>query len=341
MKNNQINEEIKRIGTLMKINPSLMTEQSSALAKLILKVAPEVEGTINSTIEKMLGKGKNLSSITDQQLNNVLNDVDMVTVTKRLANKIYSEYKNDINTIFSKYNMSNGTEAAKAYNELQKIGIVPSLRGDVALAWKAEKNGASTVAGVTSSGTNPTPPKPSNVTNIGGPVPGQTTATASGIGSVDQKILQTYNTDPAFQTYYHVIDNISKTVGLGGKDTENMLLAFSKYGLMNPAELEQTAKSILKNRQLEKYGWLQKRLSQALSDPSKTIKIFGKTVTSLTIWTVITYSVVTFGATALGWATWLNKKIPTAPDSDTLQQTKPANGQTVYNDQNDPAGLFH
>ena len=170
-------------------------------------------------------------------------------------------------------------------------------------------------------GTTGTIPGPSNNNpHIGG----------DDFGNVEDLFKNTYKTSPAFQVFYHMVDNISSTVKLSSKDREKILLSWKQYGNHTPIQLESEARKLLKTRQLEQYGWLKKLIAKGMEDPSKTIKIGGKTILALSLWVPITYAAAILGLFGVAQATvlknWINKNTNDSDVKELLKSTD--NSQT-------------
>jgi hypothetical protein len=67
--------------------------------------------------------GKKISIATDDEIAVALNSPDMKYVRKKIAKSIYHQKQAMIDSVFSKYDMTQVQEAIKAYIELQEKGI--------------------------------------------------------------------------------------------------------------------------------------------------------------------------------------------------------------------------
>lgn len=67
--------------------------------------------------------GKKISIATDDEIAIALNSPDMKYVREKIAKSIYHQKQAMIDSVFSKYDMTQVQEAIKAYIELQEKGI--------------------------------------------------------------------------------------------------------------------------------------------------------------------------------------------------------------------------
>jgi len=179
-------------------------------------------------------------------------------------------------------------------------------------------SGGRTSTGGSTTGTIPGPSN--NNPHIGG----------DDFGNVEDLFKNTYKTSPAFQVFYHMVDNISSTVKLSSKDREKILLSWKQYGNHTPIQLESEARKLLKTRQLEQYGWVKKLIAKGMEDPSKTIKVGGKTILALSLWVPIAYAAAILGLFGVAQATvlknWINKNTNDSDVKELLKSTD--NSQT-------------
>jgi hypothetical protein len=298
MKKN-LNEEISRIKTLLNIKENNLILEANPILSIIRRLAPSVEARFITGIETRLGK--KIASATDAEVTTALKHTSMASVRMEIAEAIYLVEKNSIDNILSKYNMSVPGEASRAYSELSAKGYNSAILKDIKNVYNAGKTSGG--AGGSSAGGNTTGtiPGPSNNNpHVGG----------DDFGNVDDLFKNTYKTSPAFQVFYHMVDNISQTVKLSKLDREKILLAWKQYGNHTPAQLEVEAKKLVNTRKLEQYGWLKKLIAKGMEDPSKTIKIGGKTILALSLWVPLAYAGIVLGLFGIAKVTifknWIN-----------------------------------
>jgi hypothetical protein len=246
--------------------------------------------------------GKTLANASDTEITTALKSAEMAVIRKEIADAIYIADKNIIDSVLSKYNMTIPGDAAAAYTELSAQGYNRAILKDINKAYKAGRTSSGAGGGSSAGGsTTGTIPGPSNNNpHVGG----------DDFGNVDDLFKNTYKTSPAFQVFYHMVDNISQTVKLSKLDREKILLAWKQYGNHTPAQLEVEAKKLVNTRKLEQYGWLKKLIAKGMEDPSKTIKIGGKTILALSLWVPLAYAGIVLGLFGIAKVTifknWIN-----------------------------------
>lgn len=269
MKQN-LNEEINRIKTLLYINESNVILEANPLLNIISKLTPALEGKLITGLETKLAK--KLANATDAEITTALKSAEMAVIRKEVAEAIYLAEKGTIDSILSKYNMSVAGEAAAAYTELSAKGYNRAILKDINKAYKAGKTSGGAGAGGANAGsgsnplTQPAPgPRPSGNLNLN---PDATIRQA-----MDASIAETAKRDPKALAYYGTIE----TFGLSENVERAMKYQYSTIGSMTPSELLLEANKLSRQLDQKKYGWLIRLGGKVAEDPTKTVKVAGKT----------------------------------------------------------------
>ena len=301
---NEILEEINR----MKVLGGILNEATgptSIIASLIAKITrTSLDDSILKAFEVLEQRGvisidkaaKTLTKIdwqrlTDDELKLLFRAKPMRDALEEVANRVG-------------INITNPASKASFKGNFKRI-----VKGYDDAAGSVISGGRTSTGG----GTTGTIPGPSNNNpHIGG----------DDFGNVEDLFKNTYKTSPAFQVFYHMVENISSTVKLSSKDREKILLSWKQYGNHTPIQLEAEARKLLKTRQIEQYGWIKKLIAKGMEDPSKTIKIGGKTVLALSLWVPLAYAAAILGLFGVAQATvlknWLNKNTNDSDVKDAL-----------------------
>lgn len=293
MKNN-LNEEISRIKKLLNINENTLILEANPILTLVKKLVPSLEGKFITSLEAKLGK--KMANASEAEIKTAFKSAEMAVIRREIADAIYAAEKNTIDAIFDKYNMSAAGESARAYSELSALrnGELAAITKDLGRSYRAAKGSTGAGAGA-GAGTGNKP--------LTQPAPGPNTPStglnlnpnASIRQAMDASIAETAKKDANALAYYAQIE----TFGFSDAVERAMKYQYSKIGNKPASELIQEARALSKQLDRKNFGWLINIGEKMAEDPTKTVKVAGKTGLAAILYYVLIAVAVSAGILVL------------------------------------------
>jgi len=277
-----LNEEINRIKMLLNIKESNIILEANPILGIVRRLGSAIESRFITGIEAKMGK--TLANASDTEITTALKSAEMAVIRKEIADAIYIADKNIIDSVLSKYNMTIPGDAAAAYTELSAQGYNRAILKDINKAYKAGRtsSGTGTGAGSTQPGTQPAPPPytPSNNLILN--------PDDSIRKMMDASIAQTAKNDMKALAYYAQIE----TFGFSDAVERAMKYQYSKIGNMPASELIKEARTLSKQLDRKRFGWLINMGDKIAENPNKAVTVVGKTgLSSILYYTLISLAI--------------------------------------------------